>query len=130
MIFGIGTDIVEVDRIREFCNKFGEKFLNRILLPTEQEYCLNYTDPAPYIAVRFAAKEAIAKAFGFGIGEKLGWHDMEIIREETGKPNVQLHNKAHLLMDKIGSEKIQITLSHTNKHATATAIIEVPDGKT
>ena len=130
MIFGIGTDIVEVDRIRKFCNNFGEKFLNRILLPTEKKYCLNYTDPAPYIAGRFAAKEAIAKAFGFGIGEKLGWHDMEIIREKTGKPNVQLHNKAHLLMDKIGSEKIQITLSHTNKHATATAIIEVPDGKT
>ncbi len=124
MIFGIGTDIVEVDRISEFSNKLGEKFLNRILLPTEQKYCLNYTDPAPYIAGRFAAKEAIAKAFGFGIGEKIGWHDMEIVREESGKPNVQLHGKAQLLMDKIGSKKIQITLSHTNKHATATAIIE------
>ena len=124
MIFGIGTDIVEVDRIREFSNKFGEKFLNRILLPTEQKYCLNYTDPAPYIAGRFAAKEAIAKAFGFGIGEKIGWHDMEIVREESGKPNVQLHGKAQLLMDKTGSKKVQITLSHTNKHATATAIIE------
>ena len=124
MIFGIGTDIVEVDRIREFSNKFGEKFLNRILLPTEQKYCLNYIDPAPYIAGRFAAKEAIAKAFGFGIGEKIGWHDMEIVREESGKPNVQLHGKAQLLMDKIGTKKVQITLSHTNKHATATAIIE------
>ena len=57
MIFGIGTDIVEVDRIRKFCNKFGEKFLKRILLSAEQEYCLNYTDPAPYIAGRFAAME-------------------------------------------------------------------------
>ena len=56
MIFGIGTDIVEVDRIRKFCDKFEGKFLNRILLPTEQVYCHNYSEPAPYIAVRFAAK--------------------------------------------------------------------------
>ena len=124
MIFGIGTDIVEVDRIRKFCDKFEDKFLNRILLPTEQVYCLNYTDSAPYIAVRFAAKEAIAKAFGIGIGKKLGWHDIEIIREETGKPNVRLHGKAKFLMGKMGSEKIQISLSHTDKYATATAIIE------
>ena len=63
MIVGIGTDIVEVDRIRDSHKKFGEKFIDRILLPAEKEYCLSHTDPAPNIAARFAAKEAIAKAF-------------------------------------------------------------------
>ena len=93
MIVGIGTDIVEVDRIRD-SQKFGEKFIDRILLPAEREYCLSHTDPAPKIAARFAAKEAIAKAFGTGIGDSLCWHDMEITRENSGKPLAQLHGQA------------------------------------
>ena len=70
MIVGIGTDIVEVDRIRDSLKKFGEKFIDRILLPAEREYCLSHTDPAPNIAARFAAKEAIAKAFGTGMARR------------------------------------------------------------
>lgn len=124
MIVGIGTDIVEVDRIRDSHKKFGEKFIDRILLPAEKAYCLSHTDPAPYIAARFAAKEAIAKAFGTGIRESLGWHDMEITREDTGKPVVQLHGRAQALLEKTGSDRLHITLSHTAQHATATAVLE------
>ena len=124
MIVGIGTDIVEVDRIRDSLKKFGEKFIDRILLPAEREYCLSHTAPAPNIAARFAAKEAIAKAFGTGIGESLCWHDMEITREDSGKPLAQLHGQAQTLLEKTGANHLHITLSHTSQYATATAVLE------
>ena len=91
MILGNGIDIIEVARIASSFEKFGEKFVNRILLPDEIVYCLSHRNPAPFLAVRFAAKEAISKAFGTGIGAALGWQDMEIRREESGKPYVVLH---------------------------------------
>ena len=124
MIVGIGTDIVDVDRIRESHEKFGEKFLNRILLTAELEYCLNHTDPAPHIAARFAAKEAIAKAFGTGIGESLGWRDVEIVREDSGKPTAKIHGQAQSLLKQTGATQLHISLSHTHQHATATAVLE------
>ena len=124
MIVGIGTDIIEVDRFRESHKKFGEKIIDRILLQAEKKYCLSHTDPAPHIAARFAAKEAIAKAFGTGIGESLSWHDMEITREESGKPTRLLYGTARTLFEKTGASHLHITLSHTNQHATATAVLE------
>ena len=73
MILGIGIDIIEVARIRSSFEKFGERFVNRILLPDEIAYCLSHKNPAPFIAARFTAKEAISKAYGTGIGASLGW---------------------------------------------------------
>ena len=71
MILGIGIDIIEVTRIRASHERFGERFLNRVLHPAEIAYCLSHKNPAPFLAVRFAAKEAISKAFGTGIGAAL-----------------------------------------------------------
>ena len=86
MILGVGIDIIEVTRIAASHEKFGERFLNRILLPDEIKYCLTHKIPAPFLAARFAAKEAISKAFGTGIGAQLGWHDVEVRRKESGEP--------------------------------------------
>ena len=80
MILGIGIDIIEVARIEASHQKFGERFLNRILHPNEINYCLSYKASGPFLAARFAAKEAISKAFGTGIGGQLGWQDMEDAR--------------------------------------------------
>src|SRR5262245_35658723 len=91
MILGTGIDIIEVTRIRGSMERFGERFLKRILSANEINYCFSYKSPAPHVAARFAAKEAISKAFGTGIGRHLGWQDMEIRREESGKPFVVLH---------------------------------------
>ena len=91
MILGTGIDIIEVARIRASHEKFGERFLKRILRPGEIAYCLGHKQPAPFLAARFAAKEAVSKAFGTGIGAHLGWHDMEICRKESGEPFVVLH---------------------------------------
>jgi holo-[acyl-carrier protein] synthase len=98
--------------------------VNRILLPDEIAYCLMHKNPAPFIAARFAAKEAISKAFGTGIGAQLGWHDMEIARKETGEPFVILHGKGEKLFESRGAKQLLISLSHTQNYAAATAVLE------
>jgi holo-[acyl-carrier protein] synthase len=124
MILGIGTDIIEVARIAASYEKFGERFVNRILLPAEIAYCLAHRQPAQFLAVRFAAKEAISKAFGTGIGAALGWQDMEIGRRESGEPFVILSEAGQKLLAARGGKSVLVTLSHTLSYATATAILQ------
>jgi len=124
MILGVGTDIIEVARIQASYERFGERFVNRILLDNEIAYCLSHKSPAPFIAARFAAKEAISKAFGTGIGAKLGWQDMEVGRRESGEPYVILHGDGQKLLQERGGRVVLISLSHTQQHATAMAILE------
>jgi holo-[acyl-carrier protein] synthase len=124
MILGLGIDIIEVDRIQGSYEKFGERFLKRILHSNEIAYCLSHKSPAPFIAARFAAKEAISKAFGTGIGAQLGWQDMEVARKESGEPYVILHEGGQKLLQARGARVVLISLSHTQNHATAVAILE------
>jgi holo-[acyl-carrier protein] synthase len=124
VILGTGIDIIEVTRIASSYEKFGEKFVNRILLPDEIAYCLTHKNPAPFLAVRFAAKEAISKAFGTGIGAALGWRDMEIRRKESGEPFVVLHGKGQTLFAARGAKQLLVSLSHTENYAAATAVLE------
>lgn len=124
MILGFGIDIIEVARIAVSYEKFGERFVNRILLADEIAYCLSHKNPAPFLAARFAAKEAISKAFGTGIGAQLGWQDMEIRKKESGEPFVVLHGKGKKLFEQCGAKQLLISLSHTQNYAAATAILE------
>ena len=124
MILGIGIDIIEVARIEASYERFGERFLNRILHPNEINYCLSHKSPGPFLAARFAAKEAISKAFGTGIGAQLGWQDMEVGRKESGEPFVILHEAGQKLMQSRGARVVLISLSHTQAHASAVAILE------
>jgi holo-[acyl-carrier protein] synthase len=93
-------------------------------LPDEIAYCLLHRRPGPFLAARFAAKEAISKAFGTGIGAQLGWKDMEIRRKDSGEPYVVLHGAAVGLLKACGGSTVRVSLSHTQQHATAVAIIE------
>ena len=124
MILGTGIDIIEVARIRASHEKFGERFLKRIFRPNEIAYCLSHRRPAPFLAARFAAKEAISKAFGTGIGEHLGWQDMEVGRKESGEPYVILHDAGQKLLALRGGAKVHLNLSHTENYAVAVAILE------
>ena len=124
MILGVGIDIIEVARIQASYEKFGERFLNRILLPDEIQYCLTHKSPAPFLAARFAAKEAISKAFGTGIGAQLGWQDMEVRRKESGEPFVVLHGNGPNLLEERKGRIVLISLSHTQAHAAAVAVLE------
>jgi holo-[acyl-carrier protein] synthase len=124
MILGTGIDIIEVERIRASLEKFGERFGQRILLPDEIAYCLSHKNPAPFVAARFAAKEAISKAFGTGIGAQLGWRDMEICKKESGEPFVVLHGNGKKLFETRGAKRLLVSLSHTENYAAATAVLE------
>ena len=124
MILGVGIDLIEVARIASSFEKFGERFVNRILLPDEIAYCLSHRKPAPFLAARFAAKEAISKAFGTGIGAALGWQDLEIRRKESGEPFVVLHGKGRDLFEARGAKSLHISLTHTENYAAVTAILE------
>jgi holo-[acyl-carrier protein] synthase len=124
LILGSGIDIIEVQRVEAACEKFGDRFLRRILRPSELAYCLSHKSPGPFLAARFAGKEAISKAFGTGIGRQLGWQDMEICRKDSGEPYVILHGKGQTLLRERGGRIVHLSLSHTAKQAAAVAILE------
>ena len=77
-VLGVGIDQIEVDRIRDSLDKHGEHFLNKIFSSAEQAYCREKANPAPHLAARFAAKEAVSKALGTGFGQEFGWLDAEV----------------------------------------------------
>lgn len=118
-IVGIGTDIIEIDRIRKSLNEHGKKFCDKIFTKNEYDYCLLYKDAAPHFAARFAGKEAVAKALGTGFGKKLSWQDIEILNNKEGSPQVLLSLKAQKTFN---SPILLLTLSHCKAYATAFAI--------
>ena len=124
MILGTGIDLIEVARIAASFEKFGERFVRRVLVADEIAYCLTHKNPAPFLAARFAAKEAISKAFGTGIGAQLGWQDMEIRKKDSGEPFVVLHGKGKKLFRSRRAKRLLVSLSHTANYAAATAILE------
>lgn len=124
MILGCGIDIIEVQRVDAARERFGERFLHRILRPSELEYCLSHKTPGPFLAARFAGKEAVSKAFGTGIGAQLGWQDIEIRRKESGEPYVVLLDKGEALLRTRGGRVVHLSLSHTAAYASAVAILE------
>jgi holo-[acyl-carrier protein] synthase len=118
-ILSIGSDIIEIKRIRSCLEMHGERFLNRVFTPKEQEYCLKHKDPAPRLAARFAAKEAASKALGTGIGEQLSWKEIEIINQPSGKPELFLSPQAQ---KKFNAPSLIVTLSHCVLYAQAVVL--------
>ncbi|MCL4107302.1 UNVERIFIED_CONTAM: hypothetical protein GTU68_017186 [Idotea baltica] len=121
-IFGIGIDIVETARIDDSIEKFGDRFLDRVFAPSERAYCDKMKFPGRHYAARFAAKEAIAKSFGTGIGEHLGWADMEILRSPDGKPYLVLTGDGAEFAAENGITEVKISLSHADDYAAANAM--------
>ena len=124
MIFGTGLDIIEVDRIKNSIEKFSPKFEQRVFTSSEISYCKSQGDPAKHFAARFAVKEAVSKCLGTGITGALGFQDMEIIHEDTGKPVLNMIGKGKDLFQKLKLKSIHISISHDNTHAIAHAIAE------
>jgi len=119
-IDGIGTDILEIERIRLMIKKHGERMLQRLFTEKEIHYCSKFKDPAPHLTGRFCAKEAVSKALGTGFGKTLSFHDIEICNNKEGKPVVLLSEK---LQKKIGTVHILLSISHCKEYAIATAVL-------
>lgn len=122
-ILGTGIDLVENARIAASIEKFGDAFLHRIFTVGEIAYCAPMRNPIPHYAARFAAKEAVSKAFGCGIGAELGWLDMEVIREATGAPTLLLHGAGRELAAQRCVNRIFLSLSHTENYAVASVTL-------
>ena len=123
-VLGVGVDIVETTRIEHSLERFGERFLHRVFTQGEIDYCRSMKYPARHFAARFAAKEAVSKAFGTGIGKSMGWKDIDIHREGSGQPFVVLEGGAKTLAAERGVTAVWISLSHTDHYAAANAVIE------
>lgn len=121
-IIGIGNDIIEIHRIQKVYDRYGSRFLDRILTPTEQDYCLKHHDVARHVAGRFAAKEAIAKALGTGLSQGLNWLDIEIVNNSAGKPVVSLSPQCK---NRFNDPTILLSISHSKDYATATALAQI-----
>lgn len=111
MIKGVGIDMVEISRLKQAIIRWGQDFLNRVFTKEEIKYSMHKRFPYQHLAARFAAKEAIMKAFG---NNGLIFKDIEIINDKFGKPSCKIHKK---------TKRIHLSIAHTDKYAIATAVI-------
>ena len=123
-VIGIGVDLVECERIQHSLDRFGDRFLRRVFTDGEIGYSTTMKFPARHLAARFAAKEAVSKAFGTGIGKSMGWRDIDIRKKESGEPYLVLSGGAEELAKERGVTNSLITLSHTDHHAMAMIVLE------
>ncbi|MGD0018219.1 MAG: holo-ACP synthase [Candidatus Limnocylindrales bacterium] len=113
----LGIDIIRVQRIADALKRFGDRFANRVLTPTEAAYVRNRPET---LAGRWAAKEAVSKVLGLGV-RGIGWRDIEIERLPTGQPAVRLHGRAARRATQLGMGRIAVSISHESEFAVATA---------
>lgn len=121
MILGIGIDIIEIDRIKESVDKFGDHFLSKIYTPNELEYCLNKHNKYQHLAARFAAKEAIYKALSSEWGREISWQDIDIMNEPNGLPIAKFSGKLEEFINK--DKDIKISMSHSDNYVACVAIV-------
>ena len=118
-LIGLGSDLVDVHRIRGVRERQGDRFLERVFTEEERAYCAQMKFPDKHLAARFAAKEAVAKAFTTGIGNELGWKSISVYHGPRQDPRVRLDEKGAALLKEIGATHVILTLSHTETAAMA-----------
>lgn len=118
MRLATGVDLIEIERLQAALQRHGQRLLERLYTPAERLECEN--SPAS-LAARFAAKEAVAKALGTGIGA-IGWQEIEILRLASGQPQLILHGAAQRLAAEQGLQHWSLSLSHTHEHAIALVV--------
>lgn len=127
MIVGSGIDLVEIARIQQSMDRYGQRFLNRIYTAAEQAYCLRKRKAAESLAARFAAKEAGAKALGTGISRGVSWLEIEVVRERGGRPALRFTGRARHIADHLGASHAALSITHTAELAMASVVLE--DGR-
>jgi holo-[acyl-carrier protein] synthase len=123
-VLGIGVDLVECARIQHSIDRFGDRFLRRVFTDGEIEYSMSMKFPARHLAARFAAKEAVSKAFGTGIGKAMGWRNIDIRKKSSGEPFLVFSGPAQELAVARGVASALVTLSHTEHHAIACIVLD------
>jgi len=124
MIVGLGVDITEVERVRGAIERQGERLLKRVYTEKERSYCEKFKNKYERYAGRFAVKEATMKALGTGWSRGVRWVDIEVVREMSGRPTLELHGEAKKIAGKLGVKHIAVTITHTASQALAQVIFE------
>src|SRR5205814_5792086 len=123
-VIGIGVDFIECSRIQRSIERFGDRFLHRVFTEGEIGYSMSMKFPERHLAARFAGKEAVAKAFGTGIGRTMGWRNIDIRKKESGEPFLVFSEPAETFAAERGVTSAVITLSPTADYAVACAVLE------
>lgn len=124
MILGTGIDIAEISRFERFISENNVALLERLFTPTERQYCSVRRFAAQHYALRFAAKEAFLKALGTGLRNGINWLDMEVVKDDLGKPVLELSGLAAVHFASIGGARCHLSLSHDAGCAVAMVILE------
>lgn len=124
VITGSGIDVIEIERIQQAMDRYGRRFLNRVYLAPEQDYCLRKRRSAESFAARFAAKEAAAKALGTGISFGVSWLEIEVVREPSGRPTLRFHGRAAAIAAHQGVVRSNLSLTHSANLAVASVVLE------
>ena len=124
MILGIGSDLCDIGRIESAIARFGDRFAQRILVPSELARYLTHNKPAAYLAKRFAAKEAFSKAMGSGIRAPVNWRNIGVANASSGAPYFVLSPRLQSIVDDRGVTRIHLTLTDERAMAAAFVIFE------
>jgi holo-[acyl-carrier protein] synthase len=125
MIYGIGVDLVKVDRIKGVLERYGDRFLERVFTEREIAYCRGKAWAASALAMRFAAKEAFSKALGVGLRKNgIRWREVEVIPNPLGKPELYVSGRAAALCETAGIANIHLSLTDEDQRALAVVILE------
>lgn len=124
MIVGLGVDIAEVPRIQAAIERHGQPFLRRVFTSNEIAYCERFKNKFERYAGRFAAKEAAMKALGTGWRRGIRWVDLEVVREQSGRPTLALTGEAAKIAAHLGVKRISLSITHTEAQALAQVIFE------
>ena len=122
-MIGVGTDILQIDRIEAVLARLDDKFVRRILTPSERDEYIASAQPCRLLAKRFACKEAVAKALGTGIGRGVSWQDMQLEHNEAGAPSMRLSGGALRVATKRGGTRVEISLSDEADYVVAFAVL-------
>lgn len=124
MIYGIGIDLVENNRIEKIVARWGAKFLQRVFSIGEVSYCEKHVKASIHFAARFAAKESFLKALGIGLGMGVRLREIEVVHDNNGKPDLSLSGEAKIQIEKRCITGIHLSLTHTDNYATAIVLLE------
>ena len=127
MIYGIGTDIVSIERVQEILKKNRDGFINRVLTEHERALFTNKADSAAFCAKSFAAKEAFSKALGTGIGRVVSFQDLTVRNNENGKPYFMPSEKLRLYLQEKGIKQGHLSISDESSNALAFVVLETED---
>jgi holo-[acyl-carrier protein] synthase len=127
MIYGVGVDLVDIQRLETVLQRWGDRFVNRVFTEQEAEFCFKRAFPASPLALRFAAKEAFSKAMGLGMRKGIRWRDIEVFHHSGGRPGLRLQGRSSEICRERQITRIHLSLSDEGRYGIAMVVLEGND---